>query len=178
MRSLKFLGVPLVMRYRTNSKVLVGDEIVKVRELAERYPRGTARWYPKLQRYVKRLKVAIPEVGEVDLFIVWKHQRGGWYLTALASTLEGGVQAVMGVWNSRWSLEVSHRIRKQNLALGRCTCRSFAAHLRHADLVIEAFNLISEERQRSPGLSWRDAQRLAADRLESAMVTGMNSIAA
>ena len=63
------------MRYRTNSKVLVGDEIVKVRELAERYPRGTARWYPKLQRYVKRLKVAIPEVGEVDLFIVWKHQR-------------------------------------------------------------------------------------------------------
>ena len=84
----------------------------------------------------------------------------------------------MGVWNSRWSLEVSHRIRKQNLALGRCTCRSFAAHLRHADLVIEAFNLISEERQRSPGLSWRDAQRLAADRLESAMVTGMNSIAA
>ena len=178
LRSLKLLGVPFLMRYRTNAKIIVGDKIMKVRELAERYPRGSARWYSKLERYVKRLKVAIPKVGAVDLLIVWKWQSRGWQLTALVSTIEGGVQEVMRAWKSRWSLEVSHRIRKQNLALGGCQCRSFAAHLKHADLVIEAFNLVREQRRRSPDLSWRAAQCLAAEGLESAMVTGLNAIAA
>lgn len=184
LRSLKLLGVPFLMRYRTNAKIIVGDKIMKVRELAERYPRGSARWYSKLERYVKRLKVAIPKVGAVDLLIVWKWQSRGWQLTALVSTIEGGVQEVMRAWKSRWSLEVSHRIRKQNLALGGCQCRSFAAHLKHADLVIEAFNLVREHPKspvfwrRSPDLSWRAAQCLAAEGLESAMVTGLNAIAA
>lgn len=178
LRSLKFLKIPFVMRYRTINKVLFGDEVIKVRDLAARYPRGTARWYPKLGWYIKRLTVAIPELGEVDLLTIWKWQRSGWYLTALISTLEEGVQSVVGAWKARWPLEVSHRIRKQNLCLGLCSCRAFAAHLGHADLVIDAFNLVREERERSPGLTWRAAQRVAAERLGKAMVTGIEAIAA
>lgn len=177
-RTLKLLRVPFVMRFRTNSQVMFEAQIVRVRELAERFRPGRSRWYPKLQRYVKRLSVVIPEVGEVDLLLVWKWQASGWYLTALVSTLAEGVQEVIRVWNSRWSLETTHRTRKQHLALGGCKCRSFAAHLRHADLVIEAFNLVRKARARSPGLPWRAAQRRAAEQLESAMVTGRNSIAA
>ncbi|MCY4354122.1 MAG: hypothetical protein OXC09_04950 [Truepera sp.] len=41
--SLKLLGVPLLMRYRTNAKIIVGDKIMKVRELAERYPTRRVR---------------------------------------------------------------------------------------------------------------------------------------
>ncbi len=132
LRSLKLLGVPLLIRYRTDAKIIVGDKIMKVRELAERYPTrssseavlvrswGSVRWYSKLERYVKRLKVAIPKVGAVDLrtdsldLIVWKWQSRGWQLTALVSTIEGGVQEVMRAWKSRWSLEVSHRIRTRS----------------------------------------------------------------
>lgn len=178
LRSLKILKIPFVMRYRSSNKVLYGDELVKVRDLAARYPRGTARWYPKLGWYIKRLKVAIPEVAEVDLLIIWKWQKSGWYLTALVSTLEGGMQRVVEAWKARWPLEVSHRIRKQNLCLGRCSCRTFASHLGHADLVITAFNLVREERRRSPDLSWRAAQRVAAERLDKALVTGTEAVAA
>ncbi len=128
--SLKLLGVPLLMRYRTNAKIIVGDKITKVRELAERHPtrssseavlvrsRGSARWYSKLERYLKRLKVAIPKVGAVDLrtdsldLIVWKWQSRGWQLTALVSTIEGSGQEVMRAWKSRWSL--LHRIRTRS----------------------------------------------------------------
>ena len=122
----------MLMRYRTNAKIIVGDKIMKVRELDERYPTrssseavlvrswGSARWYSKLECYVRRLKVAIPKVGAVDLrtdsleLIVWKWQSRGWQLTALVSTIEGGVQEVMRAWKSRWSLEVSHRIRTRS----------------------------------------------------------------
>ena len=178
LRTLEVLRVPFVMRFRTNAKVMFDTQIVRVRELAERFRPGRARWYPRLQRYVKRVSVVIPEVGEVDLLLVWKWQRSGWYLTALVSTLPGGVQAVVNAWNARWSLEVSHRTRKQNLGLGRCQCRAFASHLRHADLVMDAFNLVRAERSRRPGLTWRAAQLGAAERLAGSMVTGTDSIAA
>lgn len=178
LRTLKAMRVPFVMRFRTNAKVLFEAQTVRVRELTQRFQPGRARWYPKLQRYVKRVSVMIPEVGDADLLLVWKWQRGGWYLMALVSTFEGGVQAVVNAWNARWSLEVSHRTRKQNLGLGRCQCRAFASHLQHADLVMDAFNLVRAERARRPGLTWRAAQRLAAKRLKRAMVTGKSSIAA
>ena len=145
MRSLKAMGMPFVMRFRRSSKVVFDAQIIRAKDLAERFPPGRARWYSKLQRYVKRVRVVIEEVGVVDLFIVWKPQGFGWHLSVLVSTLEGGVQAVMKAWNARWSLEVSHRFRKQSLALGSCQCLSFASHLQHVDLVAGAFNLVREE---------------------------------
>lgn len=132
----------------------------------------------RLKRYVKRVPVVIEGVGEVELPIVWKAQGLGWHLTALLSTLAGGVQEVMLAARSRWSLEASHRTRKQNLALERCSCFSYAAHLLHAELVIEAFNRVRAERARSPGLSWKQAQALAAQRAERAVLTGATRFAA
>jgi hypothetical protein len=145
--------------------------MVKVRDLADRFPPGKARWYPKFRRYVKRVKVVVPEVGEVDLLIIWKAQGTGWYLSVLISTVTAGVQEIVLNWLSRWAIEVSHRIRKQALAFSSCQCCSFAAQLMHADLVIEAFHLVREERARSPGLSWKEAQKVAALRLRNALLT-------
>ncbi len=71
---------------------------------------------------------------------------------------------------ARWSLEVSHRLRKQNLALGSCQCLSYAAHLQHAELVSRAFELMCQERQQTPDLSWKLAQQHAATTLRNALL--------
>ena len=178
LRSLKHLPLPFVGRFRTNAKVMFEAQKVRVKELAERFPPGRARWYPKLKRYVKRLEVVLEEVGVVDLLIIWKAQGHGWHLTALISTLEAGIQEVVKVWGSRWSLEVSHRTRKQNLALGACQCFTYAPHLLHADLVIDAFHLIAQERERTPGLTWKQAQQQAATNLENVLLTRITHLAA
>jgi len=177
LRSLAALPVGFIGRYRTNNRVLHQGRRISVRKLAEQHRPGVARWYCKLGRYVKRLPVTIPEVGAVDLLIIWKAQGFGWHLSVLVSTIKGGIQELMRAWGSRWSLEVSHRTRKQNLAFEQCQCQSFAAQLQHADVVIEAFNLICAERQRDPNLTWRKAQRHAAHRLK-AVLTGIREDAA
>ena len=171
LRSLKALPLAFVGRFRSNAKVLFEARKIRVKELAARFTPGKARWYPKLRRYVKRLEVVLEEVGVVELLIIWKAQGTGWHLTTLISTLKAGVQEVFKAWSSRWSLEVSHRLRKQNLALGSCQCLTYAAQLQHAELVIEAFNLMRHERQRTPRLTWKQAQQAAAQTLRNALVT-------
>lgn len=158
LRSLKFLPLPFVGRCRTDLWVWVGKERLQVRELADRYPPGRARYYKRFGWYAKRLKVFLDEVGKVDLLLVWKKKGYGWECFALLSTFDAGVQEVLLAWKLRWELEKSHRRYKQNLGLGKCQCRRYAAQLKHADLVLEAFLVIRRERLRHPGLSWRRAQ--------------------
>ena len=171
LRSLKHLPVGLIGRFRSNNTVLFAGQRSRVNTLAEQHPPGVARCYRKLQRYVKRLRVVLPEVGAVELLIIWKAQGYGWHLSVLLSTITAGVQEIVQAWNARWSQEVSHRLRKQNLALGEYQCLALAAHLQHADLVTEAFNRIRAERQQDPDLTWKEAQRLAATRL-ACVLTG------
>jgi len=135
LRSLKALSLAFVGRFRSNAKVLFEAQQTRVRDLAKRFLPGKARWYPKLRRYIKRLEVVLAEVGVVQLLIIWKAQGFGWHLTTLISTLTAGIQEVFKAWSARWSLEVSHRLRKQSLALGSCQCLAYAAHLQHAELV-------------------------------------------
>ena len=178
LRSLKQLPLAFVGRFRNNAKVMFETQKVRVNDLAKRFLPGKARWYPKLRRYIKRLEIVLAEVGIVELLIVWKAQGLGWHLTTLISTLKAGIQEVFKAWSARWSLEVSHRLRKQSLALGSCQCLTYAAHLQHADLVTEAFNLIRQERQRTPGLTWKLAQPDAAETLKNTLLTATSRLAA
>lgn len=177
LRSLQYLPAGIIGRFRTNTKIRYQGELVSAKALAERHPPGVARWYRKLKRYVKRLRVELPEVGEVDLVIIWKAQGYGWHLSVLISTVAAGVQEVIRAWDARWSQEVSHRLRKQNLALANCQCLAFAAQLQHADLVTEAFNLMREERQRAPSLTWKQAQQVAAERLKRVLTEPLRKAA-
>ncbi len=171
LRSLKQLPLAFVGRFRSNAKVMFEAQKVRVNDLAKRFMPGKARWYPKLRRYIKRLEVVLAEVGTVELLIVWKAQGFGWHLTTLISTLKAGVQEVFQAWSARWSLEVSHRLRKQSLALGACQCLTYAAHLQHAELVNRAFELMRLERQRTSYLTWKSAQQRAAETLRNALLT-------
>jgi hypothetical protein len=95
----------------------------------------------------------LEEVGTVDLVIVWKKKGRGWECFALLSSLDTGVQEVLQAWKLRWDLEKSHRLYNQNLGLGKCQCRLYAAQLKHANQVPEAFPMVRRERQRHSGLS-------------------------
>ncbi len=178
LRSLKQLPLAFVGRFRNNANVMFEAQKLCVNDLAKRFLPGKARWYPKLRRYIKRLEVVLAEVGIVELLIIWKAQGYGWHLTTLISTLTAGVQDVFKAWSAHWSLEVSHRLRKQNLALGSCQSLSYAAHLQHAELVNRAFELMRQERQRTPGLSWKLAQHYATETLKNALLTGGPRLAA
>jgi hypothetical protein len=149
-----------------------------VRDLAKRFAPSKARWYPKLRHYSKRLVVVLAEVGIVELLTIWKAQGYSWHLTTLISTLTAGIQEVFKAWSARWSLEVSHRLRKPSLALGACQCRTYAAHLQHAELVNRAFELMRLERQRTPGLTWKLVQHQAVKTLRNALLTERSPMAA
>ena len=178
LRSLKALPLAFVGRFRTNAKVMFEAQKLRVNDLAKRFLPGKARWYPKLRRYIKRLEVVLAEVGIVELLIIWKAQGFGWHLTTLISTLTAGVQEVFKAWSARWSLEVSHRLRKQSLALEACQFLTYAAHLQHAELVTRAFELMRQERQRIPGMSWKLAHHHAAETLRNALLTEGSRLAA
>ncbi len=152
--------------------------LISVRQLAENFPPGRARYYKRFGWYAKRLKVYLPDVGEVDLVLVWKHQGYGYEFFALISTVKVGLQEVLGAWKQRWELEKSHRLYKQNFGLGDCQCRRYASQLKHADLVLEAFLLVRAEREKDPSLSWRRAQKLAGAKLKDALLTEQTPMAA
>lgn len=174
MRSLNRMGVPFLARIRSNSKVWFEQGYLCIRDLAERYRPGQARYYPRFGWYAKKLAVFLPEVGPLYLLLVWKPQGYAFELMALVTTLDQGVQSLLQIWKLRWWEEVAHRIYKQNLGLSRCQCRKFAAQLKHADLVLQAFHLIRAERAGAnapPVLSWRKAQQRAALRLKYRLLT-------
>lgn len=178
LRSLKVLPVPFVGRCRTDLWVGYGKERVQVRDLAERYPPGRSRYYQRFGWYAKRLAIWLEDVGRLDLIIIWKAKGTGWQCFALLSTLQAGIQDVLQTWKLRWDLEVSHRLYKQNLGLGKCQCRRYSAQLKHADLVLDAFLEVRTQRQCSPGLSWRRAQEELAIRRKSTVLTGISPLAA
>ncbi len=96
----------------------------------------------------------------------------------MVASVREGVQGVLEIWGLRWKLESSQRLYKQAFGLGRCLCRRFAAHLKRADLVLEAFHEVRLERLRSPSLTWRRAQEVVAARRRNAVLTGTNALVA
>ena len=89
-----------------------------------------------------------------------------------------GVQELIRSYKLRWTLELAHRLLKQNLALAYCQCLSYAAQLQHADLAIEALHQVPLQRRQQPSLSWQQAQALVATTRKNALLTGVNRHAA
>lgn len=179
LRSLVHMDVGIIGRFRSNTNVSYQGQSLQARHLAKQFPVGKARYYRKLKCYAKRINVALANVGLVDLVIIWYANRHklGWKLCILVSTLKDhGVQALIKAFKARWGLEVSHRTLKQNLALASSQCLSFTAQLRHADFCVSAWHKLRELRQLHPGLSWKQAQQLAAKAAKDALVTDTHPI--
>lgn len=73
----------------------------------------------------------------------------------------------------RFAIEVMHRVLRQNLALAKSQCLAFA-QLRHLDFCIDSLHRIRLGRQHDPGLSWKQAQQLAALQARNALLTELN----
>lgn len=97
MRSLKLQGVPFVLRCRSDAWVELGRERVQVRDLAQRYPPGRARYYRRYGVYAKRLRVFLTEVGRLALLLIWKRQGPQWVCLVLLSRC---VKACRAYWRS------------------------------------------------------------------------------
>lgn len=171
LRSLPHFPVGVIGRFRSNTKVDYQNQTLKAKELAGQFPPGRARYYRKLRCYAKRLTVLLPDVGQLDLIIIWYPNGVGWKLSVLVSTIKAGVQELIRAFKARWGLEVMHRTLKQNLALAKCQCLAFVAQLRHVDFCISALHLMRLERQRRPELAWKQAQQRAARRAKDALLT-------
>ena len=94
------------------------------------------------------------------------------------STVAVGVQELIRSYKLPWSLEVAHRLLKQNLALGCWECFAYSAQLQHADLAIEALHQLRQRRRNRPSLSWREAQELTSSAHNNALLTDLNLKAA
>ena len=176
--NLKEQEVAFIGRFRASNKVTYQAQVIKAKDLAEQFPAGKSRYYPKLGVYAKRLEVELEDLGKIDLIIVWKAQGYGWYLSTFISTIAAGVQELIRTYKLRWGLEVAHRLLKQNLNLGFCQCFAYSAQLQHLDLAIEALHRLRQQKRKHPELSWREAQLLAADICKNALLTELNAIAA
>lgn len=178
LRSLSLQSVPFGGGFRTGTWVVHHKERVQVRDVAERFPPGRARYYRRFGVYAKRTSVTLEEAGLVDLVIIWKGKADGRERFALLSTVREGVQGVLEIWRQRWGLESCHSLFKQSFGLSECQYRRCAAHLKRAGLVLEAFHEVRAERSRSPALTWRKAQRAVAYRRRNDTPTGTTVLAA
>lgn len=116
LRSLIRAGVPFVGRMRSRVKVRPLDP--EAGEVLLAYPSGRARYYRRFGAYAKRVRVEWPQVGWVDLVLVWVGRGAGWWGLALVSTLAGGVQEVLEAWFCRWKAEVVHRLYSRTWGRG------------------------------------------------------------
>lgn len=71
LRSLPHFPTGIVGRFRSNTKVTYQGQTLKAKSLAKQFPPGRARYYRKLKCYAKRLAVLLPDVGHLDIIVVW-----------------------------------------------------------------------------------------------------------
>ena len=178
LRSLPHFPVGIIGRFRSSTKVEYQGQQLQAKVLAEQFRPGKARYYRRLSCYAKRLGVTLPDVGKIDLIVIWYRHNLTWKLSILVSTIQAGVQELIKAYKARWVLEVMHRTLRQNLALATCQCFAFAAQLRHFDWCIAALHHVRLERQLDPTLSWQQAQQRAAQKTKNALLTGLTQIAA
>lgn len=170
LKSLHHPGLSFVGRIRKNIKVVYAGEKLALKHLAERFPPGKAPWYQKLGCDAKRLSVELP-VASVQIIIICARRGYGTELSILVTNLDAGVQELSKATKASWQRERLHRILKHNVGAGKCPCQAYSAQLKHLDLALDAYQRIPEQRLRDPSLAVREAQQLAAAKLDNARLT-------
>ena len=164
--------IPVLVRAKRNMTVEFEGESLTLEALAEQFPPQRCHLYAELEWRVRRLRVS-RAVGTFDVLIVWRKVHGEWTRFFLFSTFDSSftVRALLRAWKARWGIEVIHRFLKQNLGLGQCQCRKIQAQENWAWCAVEAFHAVVLVRQADPTLTWRSAQRLAAQNAKKGVLT-------
>ena len=171
--------LPVLGRVQKRLKVLWEEQSLRLDQLASHWPRARCSPYPALGWRAKRLEIDLPEVGAVQVLIVWHQQGADWKVFFLISTVQDAtVFELLRVWKRRWQVEVLHRLYKQNFNLAACPVRHYAHHARHALLVLEGYLLARGQRERDPSLTWRQASGRAVLELRSCVLIDAQGLAA
>ncbi|MFC6751814.1 transposase [Deinococcus aquaticus] len=166
--------IPVLIRAKATMTVQFEGESLTLGALSRQFPPERCHLYAEFGWRVRRLSVA-REVGGFDVLIVWRKVHGEWTRFFLFSTFGGDVtvRSLLRAWKARWGIEVIHRFFKQNLGLGRCHCRTIQAQENWVWCVVEAFHAVLRVRREGPGMTWRAAQRQAAQNAEQYVLTGL-----
>lgn len=94
--------IPVLGRVQKRLKVQLEDQSLRLDQLAEQWPRARCSPYPALGWRAKRLALNLPEVGAVQVLIIW-HQKGSdWKVFFLISTVgDANVGELLRVWKRR-----------------------------------------------------------------------------
>ena len=113
---------------------------------------------------------------KLDILIVYRKHKGVWKPFFLVSTFDSQttMAELLRAWKARWGIEVIHRLIKQNLGFTKCRSQTIIAHQNWATLVLEAFIAVLDVKKRESGISWRQAQHLAATEHVLAAVTAVS----
>ena len=114
----------------------------------------------------------------MSLVLIWKGKAAG---GSVWLWFRASARACRGCWRFRGCVGSWSRVTgciSRLLAWGSVCAGGSLAHLKHADLVLEAFHEVRRERLRSPCLTWRRAQEVVAGRWRNAVLTGTTALAA
>ncbi|MFW8628003.1 transposase, partial [Deinococcus sp. ME38] len=166
--------MPVLIRAKATMTVQFEGESLTLGALSRQFPPERCHLYAEFGWRVRRLSVC-REVGGFDVLIVWRKVHGEWTRFFLFSTFGGDVtvRSLLRAWKARWGIEVIHRFFKQNLGLGRCHCRTIQAQENWVWCVVEAFHAVLRARREVPGMTWRAAQRQAAQNARKYVLTGL-----
>lgn len=167
--------IEVIGRIKKTNIIEYAGERMSIQKLVGLFPFIRCALYPSVGWRSKSVSVTLAGLDQkqVKITIVWRKNKGEWIPFFLISTnMETTTGEVIRSWRKRWQIEVLHRLYKQNFGLPCCQFKSYATHQHHANLVIEAYWLAREERERDRRISWREARRRAGENLKNQLLIG------
>ena len=173
----------LLVRMKGTARIEYCGESMTLKSLLSHVQKNQCHFYSKFNWRAKR--VAVQHRGHtVDIIVIWRGVKGIWKAFFLLSTFskETSLGELVRAWKARWGIEVIHRFLKQNLSFGNCQYKDIKAHQNWADLALDAFHLILQERFAFLEESWKSSQLRAAEacleRVRTALLRDLSELEA
>ena len=132
-------NIQIIGMYKYNSKVVIGQKIISIRNL---------RKYRKKMSRSRSIKLYYFEyVGEIDgvkvkLFLTRRGTNGAWH-TVLSTDTRLTFTKAMKIYNTRWTIEVFFKEAKQLLGLGKCQSTNFDVQIAQTTITMIQYLMLS-----------------------------------
>ena len=140
LRFFEKLGFCVVTRLRKNAWVVLDQERLKLKTLAQREPIAHYHYYQELGAYVKSYIICYPKVGFVKVAVVKhdRHAEPGRTKFIIATELSVSNRELVLRYRHRWIIEEFFRDVKQRFGLADCQAREDAPLFFHFQMVFLA----------------------------------------
>ena len=136
---LKVGKVNIIGMYKYNSKVEIGDDIFKIKQLRkQKLSLKRSRIY---NLYYQNYTGIIDDV-QIKVFLIRRGKRGKWH-TIISTDTSLNFNQMMSIYKKRWSIEVFFKEAKQLLGLGKCQSTNFDVQVAQTTIKMIQYLLIS-----------------------------------